>query len=296
MIYIFFDVGSFGSTIEYVIRNYSNHPLGPINAKILSDGSMHSFKKQNHISADAELNDFFLTTPAQFAIITPTYPFKEYKLPTLIQKFSSIKNWDSHYKILIYQPNLRAAELNLLFKYHKVCAGAALNYGLDLVIGDNRHNLSGWDRSYSHWSQMSVWQLREWLSLFYPEWASEFINSQYQVDGSWLKIANTDILYNTKQVFNDVINHCQLTMSNTVDSFVDEWQHAQKYIVNEFMLIDSIIDNSINNRQQTWNSLNIVAESIIQQRFRALGYEIMCDGLNTFPTSSEDIYKLLIKV
>ena len=57
MIHVFFVPGMFGSTIEHIIRNYSNEyaeilQKEPTNlhdwhhTQILSDGSMHGFQKE----------------------------------------------------------------------------------------------------------------------------------------------------------------------------------------------------------------------------------------------------------
>jgi hypothetical protein len=49
MICVFFVPGMFGSTVEYVLRAFTNE-LDNIDAEILSDGSMHSFKTQMHLT------------------------------------------------------------------------------------------------------------------------------------------------------------------------------------------------------------------------------------------------------
>jgi hypothetical protein len=67
----------------------------------------------------------------------------------------------------------------------------------------------------------------------------------------------------------------------------------QQYIVDEFTLLDDICNNTINNIAFSWNPINIIAESIVQQRLRALGFEIQCDGLNNFPVDSKTLYNLL---
>lgn len=296
MIHIFFDCGSFGSTVEYAIRNFSNCPLGPISGRILDDGSMHSFEKQHHITSWKTLEDFLCVDRASDAITTPTYPFLDHKFDQVLQKFAGLPSWCSDHKILVYQPDLRAAELNLLFKYHKVCFGQEVSCGLDIIVGDNRHNLSGWDKNYQHWSEMQQWQLREWLSLFYPEWVTEFIKSKDQVDDTWLQITNTDLLFDTKKTLIKIIEFCGFTANQMIGDFVRDWQAAQQYIVDEFDLLDKIISNSLNQHPMQWSKLNVISEAILQQRFRSLGFELQCDGLNHFPSDTKNLYKLLVKV
>ena len=295
MIHIFFDPGSFGSTIEAVLHNYTDHSV-PVDSKILDDGSMHSFRKECHVTTVDTLNHFLKNnTPNSNAITTPTYPFKECKLPTILEHFSLIKSWLTDTKILVFQPDLRACELNLLFKYHKVCI-SYINAGLEIIIGDNQHNIVNWNQDYTHWSQMKTWELREWLSLFYTGFVQELIDSQDQVTNEWVKLTNTDILYDTKESLLKIIDHCGLTNTKDLTEFVSEWQQAQKYIVDEFELLDQIVDCAITNQPLEWQPINIIAESIVQQRLRAKGYEIQCDGLDKFPTNAIMFNTLLEKV
>lgn len=295
MIHVFFDPGSFGSTIEYVIRNHSDHVLGPIDANISIDGSMHLWKKQYHLKDTDTLKTFLNSSKDPNGITTPFYPFKEFKFPTIVNHVSTIPTWNDDTKILIYHGDERDVELNLLFKYHKICNGHELKMGLDIITGDQSHDLKMWNTEYTHWHQMHPWQLREWISLFYADLLNNSKEAQNYVDSSWLKISNTDILYNTKDTLEKIISFCNLKIVHPLDMFVDKWQKSQQYIVDEFNLINQIVYCTINNTEFFWEPINIVAESIIQKRLRDLGYEIKCDGLNIFPTDSKTLHKLLKK-
>lgn len=295
MIHVFFDCGSFGSTIEYVLHNYTNHE-SKIDGRILDDGSMHSFKKEYHVTNTQELDEFLGSNKTANAVTTPTYPFKEFTLPKLVEYFSSIPSWETDKKILIYQDSLEQAELNLLFKYHKVCI-SYINAGLGILVGDNKHNLSGWNSNYTHWEQMQLWELREWFSIFYPGYIKEFTTAPMHVSAAeWLVLSNADMLYDTKNSLTKIVEHCGLVLEGDLDTFVNQWQLAQQYIVDEYNLLGQIVNCSIANQNLSWKPINIIAEAIVQQRLRANGYEIRCDGLNTFPTDSETLYKLLEKV
>ena len=293
MIHVFFDCGSFGSTIEYVLHNFTNHGI-KINADILPDGSMHSFKKEYHVTTVKELDEFLGTDRTVNAISTPTYPFKEFSLPKLIEYFSSIPTWSSDKKILVFQPGLANAELNLLFKYHKVCVNHGA--GLQILIGDNRHNIQGWNSSYTHWTQMHAWELREWFSIFYPGYVTEFITAPMHVCKHWLVVSNAEILYDTENCLVKIINHCGLKLQGNLGCFVKQWQAAQQYIVDEYNLLEQIVEHTVTKQDLIWKPINIVAEAIVQQRLRSKGYEIQCQGLDQFPNDSKTLYKLLEKV
>ena len=73
-------------------------------------------------------------------------------------------------------------------------------------------------------------------------------------------------------------------------------QQAQQYIVDEFNLLDQIVECSITNQPLKWQPINIIAEAIVQQQLRAKGYEIRCDGLDKFPTDAIMFNSLLEKV
>jgi hypothetical protein len=292
MIHVFFVPGMFGSTIEYICRSFSNE-LDAVDGTILADGSMHSFNKLAHWLSITQIESFFNSENANVDVTTPIYPFNESHLPDILTKFNSHTD-ETDSCVLMYAESVTDAELNMLFQYHKVSVG--LNKGLDIFCGNNQHNITAWDPAYTHWKQMQPWHLREWISIFYVPWIQEWIESQYQVTDKFLKIQNTDFLYCPVQTANKIFNHCKLTQKSGLEEFLQKWQTAQTYVIEEFELLDNIVTSTVNNQHLNWNPINIIAEAIVQQRLRALGYEIQCDGLNTFPTDSKTLYNLLEKV
>jgi hypothetical protein len=253
---------------------------------------MHSYKKQAHIN-DSKMLFNFVTNSQTCKITTPIYPFKQLHFPEILLNFNLSK---SDQNVLIYADSLSASEFNLLFQYYKIASGSNLKMGLDVFSGENHHNIVNWNSDYTSWDQMQIWEWREWFSLFYVRWVQEWQQSHDQVPEYFLKIKNTDLLFDTKNTVNCIIEFCKLTVKPGLDQFVNEWQSKQQYIVDEFKLLDQIIDSTITQQALTWQPINIVAEAIVQQRLRSKGYEIRCDGLNTFPTDSQTLYNLLEKV
>jgi hypothetical protein len=292
MIHVFFVPGMFGSTIEYILRSFSNE-LDAVQGEVLADGSMHSFKKLEHWLSITHIESFFNSENANVDITTPIYPFNELHLLDILTKFNSYAD-EKDSCVLMYAESVNDAELNMLFQYHKISVG--LNAGLDIFCGNNQHNITAWDPAYTHWKQMQPWQLREWFSLFYVLWVQEWIDSQQQAPSNFLCARNTDFLVDPVTISNKLFAHCNLTQKPGLEKFLQKWQTAQTYIIDEFELLDNIITSTANNQQLNWKPINIIAEAIVQQRLRALGYEIQCDGLNTFPTDSETLYNLLEKV
>jgi len=291
MIHIFFVAGMFGSTIEHVLRSFTKE-YKPTNAKILPDGSMHSYKKEWHPCDILAMQKF--ETLQSDSITTPTYPFKDAHLPEILNVCNELL--PNSKSILLYADSLRSAEINLLFQYHKVAVHEG-KLGLARFCGKNTHNIVKWNLNYKSWTDMQQWELREWFSLFYVSWVHEWSESYNQVPENFLKISNTEMLLDTTNTLLKIIDFCDLTYNPSADlnNFVTEWQQKQSYIVEEFNLLDRIVENTLNKVEYKWKDLNIIAESIIQQRLRTSGYEICCDGLNAFPTNSLSLYNLLEK-
>jgi hypothetical protein len=291
MIHVFFVVGMFGSTLEYVLRNYSNEYTS-VAANVLPDGSMHSFKKECHPSSQSTI-DLLLKSINNNSITVPTYPFQTLHLPEILEKYTEYINSASR-EILVYAANTRDAEMNMLFQYHKVATGH-LQQGLDIFCSGNEHNITAWNADYKHWGEMRSWELREWISLFYVTWVQEWIESQNQVGDNFYKVSNIEILENLPEIVRKMLQHCDLTESAGLDDFAVHWRSKQQYIMDEFDLLDRVIECTINNVPFSWSPVNIIAEAIVQQRLRANGYEIRCDGLDVFPTDSATLYNLLEK-
>ena len=291
MIYVFFVPGMFGTTIEYITRSLSNE-LHPITASILADGSMHSFNKAAHVFDQQSMSNFFKDIQA-VDVATPIYPFKKAKLQEIVEQFLPGIVANDHC-VLMHAENLQSAEINMLFQYHKITVG--LGIGLEIFCGDNSHNITAWNADYTHWQQMELWQLREWFSLYYVSWVQEWINSVHHVDQRFLLVSNSSFLFDTAGTALKIFKHCALSPKPELTEFCQKWQRAQQYIVDEFNLLDLIVNNAINNTPFAWSSINIVAEAIVQQRLRAKGYEIRCNDLNVFPMNSNTLYNLLEKI
>jgi hypothetical protein len=292
MIHIFFVPGTFGSTVEYVLRSFTKEKNNGLEVKILEDGSMHSYEKEMHLTKVSDFELFFKNYDSS-AISTIMYPFVDLHLPELLS-ISKKYIHDNDCCILIYLDSIENAELNMLFQYHKIAFGKKINRGLEIFCNENKENISKWNESYTHWTQMRQWELREWLSLFYVNWVEEWINSQWQVPDKFLKISASKILHDTENTFNQIISFCKLTKNESnLNKFVSEWQKKQQYIYREYQLIDQIVNFTLDQIPFSWDSVNIIAEAIIQQRLRARGYEIRCDGLDCFPTNSSDLFSLL---
>ena len=291
MIHIFFAPGMFGSTVEYVLRCYT-HEYTPVEANILDDGSMHAYSKEFHLFDTKTISEFVESKSNNY-ITTVMYPFKEMHLPAILNSLhDDIENTNC---VLIHAGSLQDAELNMLFQFYKIANGSYLKQGIDIFCGNNQHNIVSWNTNYKHWSEMQLWELREWISLFYAGWVTEWIDSPTLVNSKWLTLSNSKLLLDPVESWNQIIKFCELTAKPGLDIFANKWLNAQQYIIDEFDTINKIVHNAINKELYHWVTISIVGEAIVQQRLRSLGYEICCDGLNTFPTNSITLSNLLEK-
>ena len=201
----------------------------------------------------------------------------------------------NHYKILLHADSFEYAEINMLFQYHKISVSNSAEVRLEIFCGDNRKDIVNWNQSYTNWKQMQSWELREWFSLFYPQWIKEWIESPAQVDKNWIVINTREILCNTEQTFEKIIKSTGFTKNKKdLTKFANDWRQGQQYVLDQHELIDHAVERIITQVDFSWSSLNIIAEAMIQYKLRESGFEIRCDGLNTFPTNSIEFHKLLI--
>jgi hypothetical protein len=293
MIHIFFVPGMFGSTIEYILKNSS---IELDTNKVLSDGSMHSFRKEAHISCIAHLdNNKKLFDSNQDTISTIIYPFNNMKLNKII---SSVSNLNQSKNILVYAETLHDCELNLLFQYYKISKGTKFKVGISIFHNPNQSvDVKKWNEDYNCTSDMQPWEYREWFSIFYPTWTNEWRESKNIVAEDYLKISNSDFLNNTYSVLLKIGDFCDVQInSSNLEKFLLYWQNSQKYIIKKFMILEKILQYTVNKKDYNWNQLSIIEESIVQHRLREQGFEIKCYKLNVFPTNSIELNNLLYKI
>lgn len=281
----------FGSTIEYTLRNYTNN-FSHVGGKILPDGSMHSYNKLFHPQNETFLESK-LTSPAENLITTPTYPYRKMHFDEILQKYKKLGYFKNSYNILLHAVTLSDCELNILFQYYKAAFGS-LNLGIEIF--SNPKTFKEWNSEYTSWKDLKRWEYREWFSIFYPTWTSEWRYSTELVDDSFLKINNKEFLTNPEIWTDKIINHCHLQKTGGFAEFFDEWKSKQQYIVDKFNTIETIIASVLSDTEYYWDELTVIEEAIVQQKLRANGYELMCDGLDNFPRDSGKLKKLIYAV
>jgi hypothetical protein len=299
MTHILFLPGTFGSTIDYVVRTFAiNCPELTIEPEsyITSDGSMHSTTKLGHWTGKSDFEKYFNgEIDHDIEVSTPTYPTFDLHAKDIIDLFKNNRPNDKY--IFIYIKDINDAELNMLMQYYKIAKGV-IQFGIKIFCGKNEQNIINWNSNYTHWSEMQAWELREWLSLFYPGWVSEWIEAKQYVPETWLQISSDEILNNTistvEKIF-DYYKKLDTSKRKQLENFLKVWRQKQQYIIDEYNLVENIITNTIDNKDFSWEPVNIITESIVQQKLRSRGFEIKCYNLNIFPTNSKILHNLLTK-
>lgn len=293
MVNIFFVPGMFGSTLEYMLRNFTNE-FDSVEGKILDDGSMHSFKKRFH-SDEQGIEKLFETFNENIDITTVFYPEKTHNLKWIIENWPG--NLSTSKNLLLTAFTKNDAELVLLFQHYKIALNS-LNLGLSKIFF-NHINFTQWNVENKHWSDLHIWELRESFSLFYPKYVCEFIEKDCSYISNVKTISYTDFLYQPYKTFSNIVEHCNLSYnSNNITDFLQEWCTKQQYIIDEFNLITTIVDSTLRQINFDWHDrrLCIISEAIIQQRLREQGFEIQCWDLNSFPTNTETLSNILEKI
>jgi hypothetical protein len=282
MIVVIFPVGAFGSTIEYSLRQFSNE-LTKIKAHVMQNGSIHSYSKEFHpitISQIKKLTDWSIE------IATPIYPGLDFLSPlqTMIEFEKIIP--DDKKVVVVHTNTLEMAERTQLFAYHKN------NDFLHRVVKDKEKS---WNSNYTSYNCMKKYELREALS-YHIDQQKNHLEIGNHIIKDWLYISADDILYDFKATLYRIINYCGLTInsSNSIDTFYIEWFAKQQYILDEFKRINNIVEALDNKIYFEWSSLSILGEAIVQSRLRKNNMEIACFNLDTFPTNTTDLLKVIL--
>ena len=303
--------------LEYVLKKFTKEYNSDAGAAKL-DGSMGRFFGSGSKNLDSENLQLSLENNRGTNVVLRVPYFMEHKTPGEIQNliYENLTGTDHH--IFISVENLAEAELIYLLDYRKT---ALMSWsGLDNFFIDCTLAAHEWNASYSDHSMMLDWELRECFSWCYPNIALVGIEAKKYLQLPALTITISDLLHNTLDTFKNVIGYCGLTM--TSESDVDAWIDAQKKLQNEAIvehqLINSIVDSVVNNQYFDWSAdtavplkgtfmglpsdrssnprLTTVGEAMVQHKLRSLGYNMLCSGLDQFPTNSQNLQAVLEKL
>lgn len=297
MIQIIFVPGTFGSAVEQYIRYFTENPSIDT-FKIADDGSTHIYTLPYHFTCNNELIDFseYYKNLKSEEIVSSIYPMSDLCSDEVL-KFFADKKFLHDKKILITINSPEDAELVLLFQYYKQANGIIQKQTNSLFLHRLESHLEELGNNYKTIEDVPIWASREWFSLYYPGMVNTWIKTNSDLSNS-MTVNFTDILYDTVETLKKIINFCnkKLVKEQELISTSVYWHNKQQYVIGEYLLLEKIINSTINEIPLNWQELNLVSEAIIQARLRKLGFEIKCYGLNKFPTDSLTLGKLLEKL
>lgn len=163
----------------------------------------------------------------------------------------------------------------------------------------NNENLLGWGEH--NIDDFDIWQLREFLSLFYVE-------NMESESNCWkiIETNNPDILFiyidSLRENFNDTILQISTYFNievtdikrNKLIEVYKIWKTLQKQIDKD-LLCDKIVQSILLGKNFDWSNyqLSIIDEAWVQKKLRDNNMDIKCYNLNVFPTNTETLREKL---
>jgi hypothetical protein len=169
------------------------------------------------------------------------------------------------------------------------------------------------DRSkiYDNWPMLKntpvedipIWVRREFLSYYLmPSWYSQiewFFPDRWQHARCQVVFVK-DLLHDFTNTLEKIIAAGKIKTLRPLDELRSSHQRmlSLQQNIGQDQLCHEIVDSTLSNKLFDWSacSLPLASQSWIQWQLRNQGWEIKCHELNTFPTNSESLEKLLIKI
>jgi hypothetical protein len=150
-------------------------------------------------------------------------------------------------------------------------------------------------------NQVPRWIKREFLSFYLmPSWFDqvEWYHPDIWQHEKCCVITTNELLYNFEHTLEKIEKFCKIKYVNPISDLIDHHKQNlqnQKHL-NEDMLCKKIVESTVEGKNFSWSPRSLVSESWVQWQLRNLGWEIRCDGLDTFPTNSVHLKELLYSV
>ena len=301
MIVILYPAGAFGTTIEYCLKHFSieHGPLAKTDP--ISTGSMHNYQKEFHIHHVDHIDPNFrnnrnigLGNLRSINIINSIYPLmcslNQTADVTIKGSFNAHKTYTLDNSVILIKFNdIRDMELSYLMRHEKIPLAS-------LISSIKVESCIPWKQDATSVLDLERWQLRELLSIQFNDSMQDLLTVDQFAEDHWLILGFNDVLEDLPGTINTCINYVGWSRNDVdLQNFSDNWREKQEKIVSRLENINSIVDSTLSAKSLKWNDLELIDQVLIQAKLLRQGYEIKCDGLNSFPTNSTDLKKLLIK-
>ena len=270
MIKVYFPPGCYGTYLSRCIYNYTNLRTEPFEELTFNDnGSSHQFwskKKQlSTVIQYGHIDTLGLNVDAEQVVVV--VPCQEHGLDYYDNQFFKIQ----HEQLLSY----------LLYQMSKEEISSKL--------------ITHWGYQGNFDNTVPKWIMREWCSFWIVDVLDQSYNSQqYNKINATAQISTQNIFENWTESFSQLALSLNLTLTVDVDTI--KKQHENFLKVQKFHNIQirchQYVSDLLNDINSTITLYSIFDEAYIQQLLRQHNLEIRCDGLDTFPNTTQQLKML----
>jgi hypothetical protein len=278
---ILFNGGSYGTFLEWCLNYFSdlnfNDPLS-----FNSNGNSHKFSGNHKLNFLGAVN--YINSSEDLPIIR--FHPKTMQDEDLVDNLKFINK--KFRKIVYLIPTKNTMAWNINNKFEKIWDEGWLKH-CEIEFANC---LAGWSKEKIE--QMKIWELREFLSLyFYTQHLAESeLEKMQDIQKEFTKfqfITIDSLRDNFKNTIITLLEYCKLTPTrlNKVEEIYQEWISLQCNCYKD-SLINNIVDSVLNDNLYDWSDskLTLVDEALIQFYLRQHSIEIKCYNLDTFPTNT----------
>jgi hypothetical protein len=289
---IVFNVGSYGTYLEWCLTTLVNGV--DVQEPFTAVGNSHRFRGNHLFNIDGWRKYVASNRPLQFVRLHPKTKNTESITAHMIEITNDVRN------IVYIYPDKSTILLGINNFFYKTQNNWITN-SFNTDIDPNK--------IYNNWpvsketpiEQIPNWIMREFLSYYLiPAW---FDQIEWDHKTVWshpksLTVTVSELLFNFEKTLLDIQKFCNLDYRLPISSLIGS--HIKNLQLQAHIEHDRICHEIINSvKLQTeleWPKLSLPSESWIQWELRNRGFEILCDGLDTFPTNSLQLRELLYPV
>jgi hypothetical protein len=268
MIFVLFPPGCYGSYIGKSLYYYTDlSPNTNIEFQFDQNGSSHSVRQDTELKKKIRVGH---QLPDNYSQVVSILPVQSHHLDYFNNQFAKNSNFDlnEYLKVLIAQSEVSV-------------------------------KLNSWGLNSDTLDSAPQWVLREFFSF----WLADCFADGYKLDcysvGSSVSLSTNDIF---QDFYNTILNTSHaLGLTIKVDKKQIESNHAaflksqlfHNSQLNCMSWVNTIIDASSTSCQSPCQT--IFDEAYVQHLLRETGYQLRCDSLNIFPSSSAEMQSLIYK-
>jgi hypothetical protein len=295
---IAYSSGTYGTYLEWCLTTLTSK--GKIVAPFNANGDSHRFKGNFIRNIFDQTNSVELTKNLNFFRALPKYK-KEHSLSKNLFDMCELT------KSLIYLYPDKSSILLCINNIHEKIYDNRFEY----YFYNTQFEYCGIDQNeiYKNWPvdsnlklhQIPRWIQREFFSFYLiPTWFDQI--EWYHLD-TWQHekcqvITVRELLWDFEKTLNCCRDFCGLEYTRPITDLLELHQQnlQNQQHLNEDVLCHTIVNSTVEDKNFSWLPRSLVSEAWIQWQLRTLGWEIRCDGLDTFPTNSVHLKELLYNI